>query len=240
MESVDSTSFQRIMRSRIKRFLRLIRGSVEPDHWTVIATDIDFRSGLGDAGWLLYGLCRSMKPAVCVEIGSARGQSACFVGMALKEIGAGQLYAIDPHTRTDWNDNGSVDTYEVMRANLERLKLLEFVQIVRKTSRDALADWSKPIDLIFIDGDHSYEGVRADWEGFKPFVTPFGLVVFHDTIWNLKPDARWHRSDMGVPRFIEDLRRNGYQVLTIDRGCGVSIVQPTVGGNPLVLQAKGE
>src|SRR5438132_14150115 len=67
----------------------------------------DFRSGLGETSWLLYGLTKTLKPEVCVEIGSARGKSACFIGMALKENGRGKLYAIDPHSTTDWNDSAS-------------------------------------------------------------------------------------------------------------------------------------
>src|SRR5437764_11581830 len=46
------------------------------------ADGIDFDSGLGDSANLLYGLVRAMKPEVCVEIGSARGKSACYIGMA--------------------------------------------------------------------------------------------------------------------------------------------------------------
>ena len=69
---------------------------------------VDFDSGLGDSAWLLYGLARSLKPNVCVEIGSARGKSACYVGMALLENGFGKLYAIDPHTVTNWNDSRSL------------------------------------------------------------------------------------------------------------------------------------
>ncbi len=55
------------------------------------AETFDFQSGLGDSGWLLYGLARSMKPQVCVEIGSARGKSACAVGLALLRNGGGKL-----------------------------------------------------------------------------------------------------------------------------------------------------
>jgi predicted O-methyltransferase YrrM len=223
------------MYSKTKRLIKRVLGAAGTSHWTTIANGMDFRSGLGDSAWLLYGLCRSMKPSVCVEIGSARGKSACFVGMALKENGGGQLYAIDPHARTNWNDSESVDTYHAMRDNLERLGLNQFVTIVRKSSFDALLGWSEPIDLMFIDGDHSYEGVKADWAGFKPFMKPFSLVVFHDTIWDLRPDPKWSRPDMGVPRFVEELRCDGYQVLTIDRDYGVSVVQPVKGGNPLVL-----
>lgn len=193
----------------------------------------DFRSGLGDSVWLLYGLARSLKPEVCVEIGSARGKSACHVGLALRENGKGKLWAIDPHRATDWNDAGSVDSYEAMRANVRRAGLGEWVEIVREDSANAGGAWSRPIDLLFIDGDHSYDGVKADWDAFARHVRPFGFVVFHDTLWDLRPDPRYSRDDMGVPRFVEELRRGGYPVLTVDQDYGVSLVQPSLGGRPL-------
>src|SRR5436305_12708587 len=79
---------------------------------------IGFNSGLGDSANLLYGLVRSMKPETCVEIGSARGKSACYIGIALAENGGGRLYAIDPHRPTNWNDAESVDTLKIIQANL--------------------------------------------------------------------------------------------------------------------------
>lgn len=196
---------------------------------------IAFRSGLGDSHELLYGLVRSMKPEVCVEIGSARGRSACSIGMALKENGSGKLFAIDPHRRTDWNDDGSVDTFEIITRNLEALQLADHVEIVRRTSEEAAAGWTRPIGMIFIDGDHSYEGVKRDWDLFVPHVREFGVVVFHDTLWDIRPDPRWTREDMGVPRFVEELRAQGYPVITVDRDFGVSMVQPAKGGVPLSL-----
>jgi hypothetical protein len=42
------------------------------------------------------------------------------------------------------------------------------------------ARWGGSVDLVFIDGDHSEAGARADWEGWRPFVEPGGAVVFHD------------------------------------------------------------
>jgi predicted O-methyltransferase YrrM len=36
------------------------------------------------------------------------------------------------------------------------------------------------VDLLFIDGDHSYDGVRADFEDYAPLVRPGGLIAFHD------------------------------------------------------------
>jgi len=68
----------------------------------------------------------------------------------------------------------------------------------------------EPVDAIFIDGDHSYDGVRRDYELYAPLVRPGGLVAFHDIV----PDHRTrygrptanHSGD--VPRFWRELRRN--------------------------------
>lgn len=190
----------------------------------------DFQSGLGDSAWLLYGLTRSMKPQVCVEIGSARGKSACAVGLALRRNGGGKLYAIDPHRPTNWNDTGSVDSFAIIMENLQKAGVSQYVEILRQPSDVAAQGWDQKIDLIFIDGDHSYEGVKADWELFLPHLNEFGVVVFHDTLWDLQPDPKIARADMGVPRFVEELRAAGYPVLTIDQNFGVSLVQPRIGG----------
>lgn len=194
------------------------------------AETFDFQSGLGDSAWLLYGLARSIKPKVCVEIGSARGKSACAVGLALRRNGGGKLYAIDPHSPTNWNDTSSVDSFAIINEHLQKSGAADFVEIVRKTSSEAAKGWDKKIDLIFIDGDHSYEGVKADWELFLPHLNEFGVVVFHDTLWDLRPDPKLARADMGVPRFVDELRAAGYPVITIDQNFGVSMVQPRTGG----------
>ena len=194
---------------------------------------IDFASGLGDSAWLLYGLVRSMKPQVCVEIGSARGKSACFIGLALKRNGQGKLYAIDPHMRTNWNDVASVDTHPLIIKNLHTAGVTDYVEIVRKTSAEAVKNWKPEIDVLFIDGDHSYEGVKADWDRFLPFMKPFGAVIFHDTLWDIRPDPQYQRADMGVPRFVDELRKAGYPAITIDQNFGVTLIQPVKGGAAL-------
>jgi predicted O-methyltransferase YrrM len=68
-----------------------------------------------------------------------------------------------------------------------------------------------PIDFLFIDGDHTYEGVKSDWEMYAPLVRPGGLVAFHDVagdyettqvkkFWDeIKADHR-HREYMVHPR----------------------------------------
>ena len=83
---------------------------------------------------------------------------------------------------------------------------------------------------MFIDRVHSNEGVKRDWVLFVGHVKRFGVVIVHDTIWDLTPDTNWSRPEMGMPLFVDDLRRQGYQVITLDRDCGVSMAQPMIGG----------
>ena len=40
------------------------------------------------------------------------------------------------------------------------------------------------VDFLFLDGDHSYEGVKQDWQYFAPLVRPGGLIAFHDIAMN--------------------------------------------------------
>ena len=187
-------------------------------------------TGMGESAWLLHGLVRSLKPTTCLEIGSAQGWSTCHIGLALRENFQGQLYAVDPHLPTAWNDVGALDSLPILSRNLRRFDLEKCVSIIRATSEDAARDWDRPIDLLLIDGDHSYEGVKKDWTLFSPHLRPFGVAVFHDTTWDLHGT---NRVDMGVPRFVEELRRAGHPVITIDRDCGLSMVQKIPGGVPL-------
>lgn len=56
--------------------------------------------------------------------------------------------------------------------------------------------------FAFIDGDHSYEGVRADWLNYSPLVAPGGLIAFHDT-W-----PNFDRHEPGVVRWVDELRHH--------------------------------
>lgn len=56
-----------------------------------------------------------------------------------------------------------------------------------------------PLDFLFIDGDHTYPGVRWDWERYGPLVRPGGLIAFHDICHHQDPE-------MGVERLWGEIR----------------------------------
>lgn len=224
------------MLTQLRTRISVLREALRHEKERRILGEIRTRSGLGDGAWILYGLVKAERPQVVVEIGSATGWSACVMGCALKANGQGRLYAIDPHTATQWNDGTLYDTFPVITRNVRRLGLENIVTTIRKTSEEAAQGWNEKIDLIFIDGDHSYEGVKKDWELFRPHLHPFSFAVFHDTIWEVgRVKEEYKREDMGVPRFVDELRREGYPVATAPGNCGLSIVQPVCGGTPLTI-----
>lgn len=60
----------------------------------------------------------------------------------------------------------------------------------------------KKIDFLFIDGDHTYEGVKRDWEMYSPLVREGGLVAFHDII------EHFHLPDCRVDAFWNELKQD--------------------------------
>ena len=56
-----------------------------------------------------------------------------------------------------------------------------FVQLIHKPSLVAVEGWANKIGLLWIDGDHRYEAVNADFYRWEPYVVDGGIVVFHDT-----------------------------------------------------------
>lgn len=73
-----------------------------------------------------------------------------------------------------------------------------------------VADWlnGAKLDFLFIDGDHSYDGVKEDFQMYSPLVRSRGLIAFHDIV----PDHKTRYgiatpSDTGeVPRFWKEVR----------------------------------
>lgn len=73
--------------------------------------------------------------------------------------------------------------------------------------RKAISRFVQPFSFAFIDGDHSYEGVKADFENVIPYL-PFGCaVVFHD----IAISDFHHQHGCYVGEFWQDLKAKGYK-----------------------------
>lgn len=119
--------------------------------------------------------------ACIVEVGSYRGRST--TALALGADGA-PVYAIEPHESFSGLYGGEFGPADrrAFFANLLRAGVVERVRLVNLSSEVASEGWTRPIGLLWIDGDHSEEGVRRDFEAWARYLRPGGLVAFHDAL----------------------------------------------------------
>jgi len=67
-------------------------------------------------------------------------------------------------------------------------------------------NWQKPIDFLFIDGDHSYNSCLQDWMEWSPFIVKNGIVAFHDG--RIFPNG-WTTEETGSVRVVNELFKSG-------------------------------
>lgn len=114
------------------------------------------------------------KPVI-VEIGGEFGRSASQFAAANKnaKIFTVDLFPADHH-------------FAVLHGGLlnvflhNTLTWASQINPIQSDSTEASKTWNKKIDLLFVDGDHSYGGCKRDLENWYKHVKPGGLIVVHD------------------------------------------------------------
>ncbi len=118
-----------------------------------------------------------------VEIGVFEGASAVIFRRAMSSNGT--LHLIDPYVVIP--DSGLTARPRMAKLNLMRSQN-GTVKWHKDYSDNVATTWSQSIDLLFIDGDHSYKGTMSDWDKWHSHVEEGGIVMFHDARMG-KPDT---------------------------------------------------
>jgi predicted O-methyltransferase YrrM len=111
-----------------------------------------------------------------VELGVFEGVNTLTIAASLASDGS--LYAVDPFTK---GRLGLCYGKLICKSQLTKHKLQEKVKFLEMLSFDAVMHISEPIDFIFVDGDHSLDGVKRDWADWSPKVKKGGYIALHDT-----------------------------------------------------------
>jgi len=135
---------------------------------------------------LLLEFVKGMSFNNILEIGTAKG--GMFFALCQIASPTANLISLDM-PGGDFGARGYVETDE----DIERMnsfgkpkQKLSFIrsdshkETTLKRTKKILGN--KKLDLLFIDGDHTYEGVKKDWEMYSPLVKNEGLVIFHDIL----------------------------------------------------------
>jgi hypothetical protein len=136
-----------------------------------------------EEGTRLRELAAGVTEGVIVEVGSWRGRSTYALSTGAKEGGNAPVFAIDPHEQFDGifgGEFGPPDRRAFYR-NMLRTGSWDNVRLVNLSSDVVTPGWTRPVGMLWIDGDHTYEGVKRDVDCWVPFLLPGAPLVLDDT-----------------------------------------------------------
>ena len=128
-----------------------------------------------------------------LEIGSYKGKSTVGLASIAQLYGFGPVVAVDPHSApavTDYGHGTAQSSWDDFRATLRAAGVENSVEAHRAYSRDLAKDWNRPIRLLWIDGDHTYNGAKDDIDLFGQHLVPNGIVAFHDVLHSFEGPVR--------------------------------------------------
>lgn len=169
-----------------------------------------------------FAAVEMVRPRLFVELGTHQGDSYCAFCQAVAQLALDcACYAID-----SWK--GDVHTHGYDRSVLDALRQYhdplygKFSTLVPSLFDDALPKFREgSIDLLHIDGTHTYDAVRHDFERWLPKMSSYGIVLLHDIV--------EHKGDFGVWKLWKELKdRFPHFAFAFGHGLGVVAVGPEI------------
>ncbi len=194
------------------------------DNWH----QIDKASGNLGYGWIHYSLIRILRPDRVLCIGSRYGYIPAICALACRDNKKGHVDFVDanynqykPEQKNHWGGVGYWTTPEG-KQSFERFRLNKHISVHIMTSgKYKTSVPQKTWGYIHIDGDHSYRGIKKDFQLFWPSVRKNGYLVLHDIF-----TKDLGGLDYGVKKFWQELRHSKkYNCIEIPGMLGIGIIQ---------------
>ncbi len=158
---------------------------------------------------LQFATCKS---GLALEIGVFKAGSTVFIAKACIKRGITQIYGVDLFTGA-LSSGITGDTFDAAKNRIHKYHLERNVSLIRSDSLKC--PWNKKIDVLHLDGDHSYEYVTGELKKYTPFLTDGGIIIFDD----------YDHTHEGVTRAVHEflLEREDFDIVTVNYGVSGSI-----------------
>jgi hypothetical protein len=166
---------------------------------------------------LLYRLAAAVTDGCIVEVGAFRGRSTIALSLGSRSGANAAVFAIEPHEeyRGVLGGRFGPDDRAAFYRGMLRSGRYENVRLVNLSSEVVTPGWRRPVGLLWIDGDHSPEGVARDFDCWRPHLAPGARVAFDDSAAEGRGPTVFVRSlvDRGAAEVVETA--GGITVLTL-------------------------
>lgn len=164
-----------------------------------------------------YDLVAAQKPPVIVELGTQAGMSYfCFCQAVRERRLSARCYAVDTWAGDEHTGAYDDGTWLAVKGHNDA-HYADFSQLLRMRFEEAIHRFEDgTIDLLHIDGFHTYDAVRSDFETWLPKVSPGGIVLFHDVAARMM--------DFGAWRFWSELETQ-HQTFLFRHGFGLGVLR---------------
>ncbi len=204
---------------------KLIKLYARKDNWH----EIDLKTGNLGYGFVHYSLIRLMKAKRVLAIGSKYGYIPAVCAMACKDNNRGVVDFVDAsYDYTKWpqdkNHWGGVGFWHKVDAEkyFGKMGLNQYLKFHLMTSQEfSQKNSGRKWDYVYIDGDHSYKGVKNDFKLFYPKLSVGGYLSFHDIYTKDLGDLEY-----GVNTFWEEIKAGDkYQAIEFPGKIGLGMIK---------------
>ncbi len=172
-----------------------------------------------------YDIVEAIRPGLVVELGVYNGLSFFTFCQSMQENDIdGVAYAVDCWEGDDHTDAYDDSIYKsVQEHSREYYRGTSY--LLKMYFQEALQHFEDDsIDLLHIDGLHTYDAVKEDFETWYPKVKPGGIILFHDVMAKIK--------DFGAWKFFEELQARTEDNFRFDHGFGLGVIRKPGGATP--------
>lgn len=174
-------------------------------------------------GLIHYSIIRNARPKNILCIGSRKGFIPATMAMACKENKYGKVDFVDAgygdeSPEKNWTGIGFWKK-EDLNSHFGKIEVNNYINSFIMTTKEFAKKFpKKKFDYIYIDGDHSYKGVKSDYKLFWPRLNKKGFMTFHDiSVTGTQPEGEY-----GVKRFWNEIRaKNRLEFSFVGSGLGI-------------------
>jgi len=176
--------------------------------WQYYDPAFEYQEDFDDLKWpwaghkhFIYDFIRNTKPNTIVELGTHKGTSFFSMCQAVKDAKLKtKLFAVDTWQGDEHAGYYGSEVYDFVNQTKNKYYSKQNIKLIKKTFDEAQKEFKlKNIDILHIDGLHTYQAVKHDFDNWIGKLKPNGVVILHDT--------HEKKDDFGVYKLWSELKK---------------------------------